>query len=111
MKTALPRIVFLACMVICVSASRTILQCRCVKTSKMVNIFHVVNIKVYEPSSYCSRKEVTVLLKDNTSACLDPQAPFTIRLLKAWQKKMKKPRSMAIKTASSTTSATVVQSL
>uniref|UniRef100_A0A3Q1IHI4 C-X-C motif chemokine n=1 Tax=Anabas testudineus TaxID=64144 RepID=A0A3Q1IHI4_ANATE len=85
MKTALTRIVLLACMVICfsaLSASKSIFQCRCVKISKMVNPSQIVDIKVNEPSSYCSRKEVIVQLKDNISACLDPKAPFTIRLLK-----------------------------
>ncbi|XP_026208432.1 C-X-C motif chemokine 6-like [Anabas testudineus] len=112
MKTALPRIVLLACMVICVSASRTILQCRCVKTSKVVNPSQIVDIKVNELSSYCSRKEVIVQLKDNISMCLDPQAPFTIKLLKAWNEKMKNTtRSKTTTTASRTTSATVVHSL
>ncbi|XP_026208431.1 growth-regulated alpha protein-like [Anabas testudineus] len=123
MKTALTRIVLLACMVICfsaLSASKSIFQCRCVKISKMVNPSQIVDIKVNEPSSYCSRKEVIVQLKDNISACLDPKAPFTIRLLKVWNEKMKNTirsktttttLTITSTTKSRTTSATVVQSL
>ncbi|XP_026208436.1 growth-regulated alpha protein-like [Anabas testudineus] len=96
MKTALPRIVFLACMVICfsaLSANRSILQCRCVKKGEMVDPSQIVNIKVNKPSSYCSRKEVIVQLKNYTSACLDPKGLFTIKLLKVWHKKTKNTHS------------------
>ncbi|XP_026208430.1 platelet basic protein-like isoform X2 [Anabas testudineus] len=88
MKTALPRIVLLACMVMCVTVN-AILQCQCIKTSEMVNPSQIVDIKVNEPSSYCSRKEVIVQLKNNISMCLDAKAPFTIRLLKEWDEKIK----------------------
>uniref|UniRef100_A0A3Q1H5W4 C-X-C motif chemokine n=1 Tax=Anabas testudineus TaxID=64144 RepID=A0A3Q1H5W4_ANATE len=57
-------------------------KCRCVKTSKMVNPSQIVRVEVINQGFYCRRIEVIAQLKNNLSVCLDPKAPFIIRILK-----------------------------
>ncbi|XP_075948318.1 growth-regulated alpha protein [Anarhichas minor] len=84
MNTAIRCIILLACITIC--TSKSILKCRCVKTSQAVLRSRIARIEVCEPRPYCSKKEIIVTLKDGSSGCLDPNGEFTQLILQGKQK-------------------------
>ncbi|XP_041840923.1 C-X-C motif chemokine 11-6-like [Melanotaenia boesemani] len=104
MKSAIQCIVLLACVAICTSA--TILKCRCIKANKAVNPSLIVDVSVYQPSSYCNKQQVIVTLKDNSFRCLDPNSKFTKQVLQ--RKEMKNAAKM---TSSSNTTTVAVTSV
>ncbi|XP_034413076.1 permeability factor 2-like [Cyclopterus lumpus] len=72
-------VVLLACATMC--TSKSILNCRCVKTSTAVNASLIHRVEELEPRPYCNRKEVIVVLKDGSSRCLDPKGRFAKAVL------------------------------
>ncbi|XP_039997107.1 growth-regulated alpha protein-like [Xiphias gladius] len=83
MNTAIKCIFLLACIAICRSASYN--RCHCIKTSKYVNKSLIANVKVHYPRPYCNKQEVIVILKDQSSRCLESTEKFTQNLLQLIQ--------------------------
>ncbi|KAK9524876.1 hypothetical protein VZT92_017240 [Zoarces viviparus] len=105
MNTAIRCTILLACIAIC--TSKSILKCRCVKTSQAVLPALIARVEVYEPRPYCSKKEVIVILKDGTSGCLNPNGEFAQLILQAKQKQraLRAHKMRATSRKSSSTSA------
>ncbi|XP_041840921.1 C-X-C motif chemokine 11-6-like isoform X2 [Melanotaenia boesemani] len=104
MNPASQCIVLLACVAICTSTP--ILKCQCIKEKKEVNSSLIVDVTVYQPSSYCNKQQVIVTLKDNSFRCLDPNSKFTKLVLQ--RKEMKNAAKM---TSSSNTTTVAVTSV
>ncbi|XP_017163961.1 growth-regulated alpha protein-like isoform X3 [Poecilia reticulata] len=84
MKSAIQCIVLLACIAVCTSNS--VGRCRCIKTIPAVRNHLISDVKVYEPTPACHKREVIAIMTDNRQRCLDPESNFTKRLLMAMQK-------------------------
>ncbi|XP_049425475.1 interleukin-8-like [Epinephelus fuscoguttatus] len=84
MNTAIQCIIFLACAVTC--SSTTIVDCRCLKTSKSVKLSLILDVVVFNPRPHCSKKEVIVKYKNKTSECLQPDTKYTNAVLRTIQK-------------------------
>ncbi|XP_051285181.1 C-X-C motif chemokine 9 [Dicentrarchus labrax] len=83
MKTVIQCLVLLACASL--YTSQIIADCQCVKTIKGVNFSLIADVKEYGIRPYCNKKEVVVILKDQSSRCLDPKQKSTKVLLRRMQ--------------------------
>uniref|UniRef100_A0A3B3CIX9 Chemokine interleukin-8-like domain-containing protein n=1 Tax=Oryzias melastigma TaxID=30732 RepID=A0A3B3CIX9_ORYME len=54
----------------------SVLKCRCLRTSKMVNPSLIQKVEELPPRPYCAKNEIIVTLKDNKKVCLDPTHNF-----------------------------------
>ncbi|CAG6022026.1 unnamed protein product [Menidia menidia] len=86
MNSALRFVLLLVSVGLCASAA--IKNCRCIKMSKSVNPALIVQLKDYPASSFCSRQQVIVTLKNKSQTCLDPRESFTKLLLKTHKQQL-----------------------
>ncbi|XP_014886313.1 uncharacterized protein LOC106946479 [Poecilia latipinna] len=107
MKSVIQCIVLLACIAIC--TSHPLIKCRCIKTIPAVRHHLIADIKVYEPNSFCSKREVIVVRKDNKVFCLDQESNFTKRLLEMVKRKINVEGTLSKTTAAATTAAATTQ--
>uniref|UniRef100_A0A3P9N632 Chemokine interleukin-8-like domain-containing protein n=1 Tax=Poecilia reticulata TaxID=8081 RepID=A0A3P9N632_POERE len=72
MKSAVQLIVLLACVFLCTSGH--VGRCRCIKTIPAVRNHLISDVKVYEPTPACHKREVIAIMTDNRQRCLDPES-------------------------------------
>ncbi|XP_059578349.1 interleukin-8-like [Alligator mississippiensis] len=60
------------------------LRCQCITThSKFIPFKHIQDVKMTQSGPHCTNVEVIATLKDGREVCLEPTAPWVMRLVEA----------------------------
>ncbi|XP_004617921.2 C-X-C motif chemokine 9 [Sorex araneus] len=79
-------------------------RCSCINTSsKTMKISSIKSLETFDPSSFCDKTEIIVVMKNGSETCLNPDSAKVKKLIKQWEKKSnQKKRQMKGKKSSKT---------